>query len=444
MNLTNPNSRRFLIILMFLFWAYLSTSYAQKAINYPEGDVYANSVFDENIRSVEIFKEGWDLTFPVIQLGTDDRIILRFDDLNTSNRTKNYTYTIVHCEADWRSSDLFPQDYLDGFEENRIEDYRHSFNTKQAFINYSINIPNRYVNILMPGNYAVIVTEDYNKDKPVLIRRFMVADKKIDVDVNVRRATLPQLAYTHQEVDFTINTGGYRIIDPLNELKVVVLQNNHWDNAITGLKPKFINGNSLVYDFENENVFPAGNEFRHFDTKDIRFKEQRTQNIYFDNDRYHFQLIADQIRALSAYLYQQDINGRRRIELENSEQSEIDADYVYVHFRLPVEAPMVGVKLYVYGELSDWSTTDAGANRNLMDYNFNQKCYEAVMLCKQGYYNYQYAAFNQNTKILDTSYIEGNHYETENEYLILVYHRPFDGRSDKLIGVKSINSLKKL
>jgi hypothetical protein len=55
-------------------------------------------------------------------------------------------------------------------------------------------------------------------------------------------------------------------------------------------------------------------------------------------------------------------------------------------------------------------------------------------MLKLGLYNYAYVWLPDGAKKADLLPAEGNCYDTENEYLILIYHREFGSRYDKLIG----------
>ena len=61
-------------------------------------------------------------------------------------------------------------------------------------------------------------------------------------------------------------------------------------------------------------------------------------------------------------------------------------------------------------------------------------------MVKQGYYNYQYLFVPKNKTVGITEIMEGNHWETENDYIVYVYYRPDGAIADKLIGVKTINT----
>ncbi|HPT31329.1 MAG TPA: DUF5103 domain-containing protein, partial [Prolixibacteraceae bacterium] len=225
---------------------------------------HENRVNREDIRSVKMFRQGFELSNPVLELGEDARLVLKFDDL--SGEVKNYWYTILHCDASWNESFLRLNDYLEGFPDNRLDDYARSFNTTFRYVNYYLEIPNDRVRLKLSGNYILLVYEDNNKEKLVLSRRFYVTEPLVDIAATIKRATNDAYKGENQEIDFTLFHEKLRIENPRDEVRVVVMQNNRYDNAITNLKPLFIQQNRLIYDYSKENVFPAGNEYRYFDT----------------------------------------------------------------------------------------------------------------------------------------------------------------------------------
>ena len=66
-------------------------------------------------------------------------------------------------------------------------------------------------------------------------------------------------------------------------------------------------------------------------------------------------------------------------------------------------------------------------------YNPATRAYEKSLLLKQGAYNYRYV-LQRPGRAADAAPIEGNFYETRNEYQIRIYHRPQGARYDRLVG----------
>lgn len=395
---------------------------------------YDNRVYKNNIKTVQIFESSFEMSAPILQLNSGQTLKLCFDDLEGG--FKSYSYTIIHCSANWEPSNISSADYIKGFSDNQITDYKYSFNTIQQYTHYNVLFPNSYMSITKSGNYIIKVFEDGDQEKFVLSRRFYVVEQKITIDGNVKAATIVADRYSKHEVDFTINHPGYDITNPYGDLNVTVMQNNRPDNAVTKLKPLFLKDRQLVYDYDQDNVFNGGNEFRFLDIKSIRLWSSRVQKITYDSLKNHVYVIPDEKRSYLKYLFYQDINGRFLIKINEGNDSEREADYCYVHFFLPYNDPVTEGNLYVYGAMTDWTLT----KKNKLKYNSKRFGYEGKLYLKQGYYNYEYVLLRDNENSADESFIEGNHFETEDEYSVFVYHRAMGFNYDQLIGIKQLNS----
>lgn len=398
---------------------------------------FDNYTYNENIHTVQLHKAGDVLSQPVILLNGSEQLKLGFDDL--VNESKDYYYKFFHCTSDWEDSRLSYYDYLEGFEENQIRDFKFSFNTFRNFCHYDLLLPNEDVQFKISGNYLIKVYVAGNKDRAVFTRRFMLYEPLVQITAEAKRSTILDEMKSHQEIDFSL-TSQIAINDPYRELKVVITQNGRWDNRIDNLQPKFIRNNELLYDLESDNSFAGGNEFRFFNCKDVEFKSQGIEQIYYQKPYFYFNLEKDKRRRFKVYFYEEDINGKYKIDMADAYDMDTEADYVYVKFSLAYDAPVVDGNIYVFGALSDWGFQ----KNNKMVYNFEQKSYELSMLLKQGYYNYCYAFLKDGERAASTGYIEGDHYETENEYQLFVYLKENSSRYEKLIGFSTVNSLRKL
>jgi hypothetical protein len=144
-------------------------------------------------------------------------------------------------------------------------------------------------------------------------------------------------------------------------------------------------------------------------------------------------------REFKPYFYNPDFNGKYYIAIQEGRDFDVDADYVNVFFTIPSRQMIAGGNIYVSGGLNNWNFD----NNNLMKYNASAGQYECVMLLKQGYYNFEYAFLKDKTTDGSVSVFEGNHYETENDYMVLVYYRNPQDRYDRLIGINMANSINK-
>ncbi len=403
----------------------------------PDEVQFRDAVFSDDIRTVMFYVDGDVQSAPVLELNSDARLLLKFDDL--SGNVKSYSYSIIHCDFNWRESRLLSSEYLDGFQENPLNDYVSSINTTFSYINYQLAIPNDDVQLKLSGNYILVVFETDNRDKIVLSRRFQVVEPMVVVDGTVKRASFDPFKGGNQEVDFTIRHPNLRIQNPREEVKVVVMQNRRWDNAITNLKPLFIRQNELSYDYSKENVFQGGNEFRYFDIRTRRYNGENVGRIEFFRPYYHVTLLPDEVRSNKAYRSYGEMNGNYVVESQDRiTDTDTECDYFFVHFTLPLEAPLAGGKVYVFGALSNWQVGKSIE----MTWNFEHSAYELSLLLKQGYYNFEYVYMPNGSAKLDDSNLEGSFWETENDYRIFVYYRDVAGTYDRLVGYSILNSRK--
>ena len=395
---------------------------------------YENAIYNPEIKTVLLHPTGFELGNPLIHLNYKDSLLLSFDDL--SNRPKRYMYSLIHCNADWTPSDLLQNEYLEGFYEEPLIDYDFSFNTIQPYINYHTTIPSNNLRPILSGNYLLIVYPENEKDNPILSKRMLVIDEKVSVEGMVKRATdLEQRNYQH-EIDFNIIHTGYSIDNPFGDIQVVITQNDRWDNAITGLQAVFVKENEISYDYEEENCFDGGNEYRFFDCQSLRYLSERLADISFENDTNKIILRTDNERRFQRYSsLVQDINGKRLIRVQEGNRDNIEADYALVTFTLPYQHQITHGDLYVHGQISDYGFPDT----HKMHYNEDKGIYEASIYLKQGYYNYEYV-FKKNEGGSLSRFIEGTHYQTVNDYKIYIYHRPTGEQYDQLIGIQKLTS----
>ena len=392
---------------------------------------YKNQTLNPNIKTVLCHKKEDELSLAIINLSSDDKLLISFDDLDGDR--KNYSYTIIHCNSDWTPSDLMQSEYIDGFTEQPISDYEFSFNTIQKYTHYKFEFPGANIKPIISGNYIFKIFEE--NGKTIFYKRFMVLDTKLHIDANVRRATLAEDRATKHEIDFTIRHTNLVIADPFADIKVLIKQNNKEDNAITDLIPQFVRNDELIYDYEDGNTFWGNNEFRHFDFKSLRYQSERIKSIDFDSTYNHVYLFNDKKRPFDRYSIEPDIKGNFIIKSQEGWKSSIEADYAFVHFTLAVDNISYG-DLYLLGAFSDWELKEDFK----LKYNPDQKQYEGNVYLKQGYYNYHYALKDTATKRVDVSFIEGTHYQTRNDYYVYVYYRGVGDRYDRFVGFLKTSS----
>lgn len=399
---------------------------------------YEDYIYKPNIRTVQLYESSWEFAQPLLKFNSGEQLQLSFDDLDADK--KQYSMTVVHCDAKWNPSDLMVQEYLNGFYDLNLLNFSFSVNTLQKYTHYSILFPTQNMQLTKSGNYVMYVYQDGDKSKLVLSRRFMVIDEKVSVIGNIKQAVGNDEQYEKQHLDFSIVNTTYNITNSYVDLKVVLTQNYRWDNAVYDIKPTFNTPTQLTYSLDDMSTFNGGNEFRYFDLRSLRTYTERVKNIYKDSsNHYRAELMTDDNRSFLGYVFYNDLNGGFLIKNKDlATNQDIEADYVNVNFFMPFDNPTPEGNFYVLGKLTNWKLDKA----NRMTYNYKRGGYECNLMLKQGYYNYIYAFLKDKSKAGDETLTEGNHWETENDYIIYVYHRTRGTYYDQLIGIRKFNSRK--
>jgi hypothetical protein len=365
---------------------------------------------------------------PVIFLNEEETLSLHFDYLGKP--LTDYSYSIMNCDHDWKINDISDHQFMEGFNDVPIFDYYPSRNTTRLFTHYEITIPNEEIKILQSGNYLVKVYESADPDKIIFTRRFCIAERKTVITAQIKRPD-----ESHQEILLTIDLNELELVNPLAEIKIAVIKNYNWNDLINISSPPLLRNNILYLDMPYQIYAKGGNEYRYFDSKSTKFISERVEYIDYQAPDFHFYLKTDQLKQFDPYFTSTDLNGRFFVEIPDAHDRHTESDYVYVHFELESEQ-VFDADVYVYGALTDWKTDE----NNFMVYNYNKKAYQKSLLLKQGYYNYSYAIRDFNQSDLNFDITEGNHAETENDYLVFVYMTKNMRDFDRLVGYAIFNS----
>ena len=411
---------RYLFQTMVLFCFTLATAQVENEIVPPY-----------NIKTVSFVQNNQNVV-PIFQLG--DTFQLQFDDLYGNDAS--YFYEIIHCDYNWNPSDLQKRDYLQGFDNQRIQESSNSFNCLQIYTHYSLPFPNSTTQIKISGNYMLRIL---NEDKEVVFsRKLMVYEDLVSVPIQIKRArTVTNLESKHN-VEFTIKSNVINFQNPIKNIKTVLFQNGKFCNAISNISPQFTIGNDLIYKYDTLTQFWAGNEFLYFDNKEIRVASNSISRVDNQKEIYSSYLFTNEARANSNYYNWQDVNGNFTVRRLFTENSDIEADYSWVYFSL--SAPLFRTSdgaIYVTGMFNNYALTP----ENKMEYNSEKGIYEKAILIKQGFVNFEFTAVQKNGKIDSENNIDGNFFQTENEYTVLVYYKEDTDRYTRIIGKGTGSSL---
>lgn len=377
-------------------------------------------VFNEQIRTLRVARE-------VLMLDELEPLHISFDEM--SHDVHFYTYSV-----EMLNSDLLSGEYLTGFPTKDIIEYEHSMNTSREYTHYWFDFPNEDMTLTKSGQYRLTIYEDGDKDKKIAEVDFYVVEPLVKIDAKVRANTDIEYNGRYQQLDIDVALNTEESVQNSDNYYMVVTQNNRLDNAVTLRRPTFVDSKRLRYINCRDLIFEGGNEYHHFDAFSCFYAGHGIDRVYHELGDYHAPLFADELTK-GQYIHEFDSNGRYVINAERTSDADVEAEYMWVHWTLPMEQPFFDGALYVGGELFG----NELSLKNRMQYDNQAQCYWLTALVKQGGYDYQYWFVPKNQKTT-TQRVDGSYWQTENEYAIYVWWRPFGARYDRLVGVSVIRS----
>jgi hypothetical protein len=381
--------------------------------------------YEPQIKTVRLYSPGADsrseIMPSVIRMG-NWTLQLEFDDLRDQRDT--YNVRIIHCNQDWTKSTLADLDYMPQYNEFPINTFDFSLDTHTPYVHYRLKLPA----VKLPGNYVALVYRGSDRSDIILTKRFMVYDQRISFLRDGSLVGPGAAANANQQLNFTINYKNIDIPNPMENVNVSIRQNQRWDNLVAGIKPSFIreSARELEYRFfDPEKMMKGGNEFRFFDLRSLNYPGRNVGSVDKSQKPFRVFIQTDKSRNGQAYAIYDDLNGN--FNNDNYDfRNAVSGNYAIVQFALQSPEPING-KVYLNGAFTNWSFKPEYE----MIYDAIKKEYRGTAFLKQGWYDYQYIV---KSSTLPPYYLEGTHFETENEYEIFIYYRPFQPQADLLVG----------
>ena len=396
-------------------------------------------VKDSSIATAMLFPYNNQTALPIIKLNSGEQLELHFDDLNGGYKIYNYTYQL--CNADWTPALVTYYDYLKGFTNNRISNYRISSIANKKYTHYQAYLPEKNCMPTKSGNYMLKVYADGDTSKLLFTKQMMVYEDRTTVGAQIIQPLNANTYRTNQRILAKVNTQALNINNVQQQIKIVVLQNNRWDMAMQNILPTFIRGKDIEYNNENDFQFAGGREWRWADLRSFRFWTDRVLKGEQLKTGNTIQLKPDGVRNALRYFFYRDFNGMYFMDNTDNINAYTQGDYAKVTFNFVPPNGQVFNKgsLHVIGAMNNYEIND----KSKLTYNATTKLYETTLLLKQAYYSYQYVLVTKNgaATISNINETEGSYWETENSYQILVYYKNFGTRADELVGYTSLNSL---
>lgn len=416
------------ILLTFIMaLAALASSFAQSN---------TDAVYRPEIKSVQCYNGSKEGSFPLITLGSSEQLVLAFDDI--SGNSRDYMYSLQHCEADWALSAMSSAEYMQSFNEDHILDYTYSSGTLQKYIHYQVKLPNQNIIPKISGNYLLKVYESGNSDKPVLTRRVYVLNPKVGIAGEATYSSNLSLRTTNQKINFQLDYSSLPVQNPYNALQVLLMQNARPDVTVVNTQPYQIQGNRLLYTDLNTNDLPGGNEFRYIDLRTLKLNSERVNKIFRDTAN-TVTLLNDFPRDQPNYVFLYDNDGNFFIRNQDGVDPTRDADYAHVYFNMAANRTDQQGDVYLIGKFNDYQLN----NDSKLSFDPIKKRFFTEKFLKQGIYDYQYVWVDKAVGKPDYTALEGSHFETENDYQLLVYYHPAGARWTELVGYRVLNTARK-
>lgn len=417
-------------------------AFAQKKKRQPKNNVpqspkkelkYHNYVYEKNIKTVQLYQENQQLSYPILFLNQPGRLTLEFDVLN--GNAENFYVTVVHCTHDWEDSGLVPNEYLTSLNNDIITHFRSSISTLTPYVHYQYSFPNENLGVKLPGNYLLKVFRNQDEEDIILTHRFLVSDQTIYVNGSVNIAASASLRHQAHQVDMNIGFSKIRkkMMFPIQDLKVKIMQNHRWDRMTEVTRPTIISDTTFTYDgFASNLTFDAINEFRRADVRSITQYSNQVRKVYQQDSMFYTILFTDIPRNTQKFVTFIDFNGLFYIDVQGRKgDPDIACEYQTVVFTLNTE-PYPDSEVYVVGAFTGWQLLP----EYKMQYDEITRVYQNKILLKQGIYDYLYVVKSNKDNSVNHTIVENNYSECQNFYTVLVYYRPIGGRADFLSAVQ--------
>lgn len=378
--------------------------------------------------TLQAYAGEYELNDPVIDLlNQGEGVTIEFDELADDRRYLRWR--AIHCDKQWNRSTLLEDEYLDGYNETPVDDVSYSIATSVPYVHYRLTVPGEQIHLKVSGNYLVEVYDERDPDAVLVSVPVMVTENGVGIDMTASPRTDIDFNRSHQQLSIAIDPGQLPVQSPFNEFTVCVWANDRHDTRRIVEHPLRQQGKLLIYEHMPQLIFPAGNEYRRFETLLTHAPGLNIDRVGFQNPHYIATVGPDTPRAETSYIYDSTQHGRYYVRELNSENPDTEADYILTAFTL--ESPPLDDNVYLEGELTLRHIDETSA----MDYDTETGTYRKVLMLKQGSYNYSYVTDSEDANIID-----GNRFQTVNRYSVAVYWRAPGSRHDRLVGYGTITT----
>ena len=389
-----------------------------------------HSVKMPNIKSLEVILNDDFEALPVLQLKGHDVMHISFDEL--SHNYKRFTYHLEPCNPDWTPTEgLFDADWLEGINDQPIDQYDNSINTSVLYTHYAFDFPNEHTNVRISGNFRLHIVDDETQEDAAIVE-FRILEPIVNVGLGATTNTDLDLNDRYQQVNMTVKLNGLKVTRLDEQLQTFVMQNGREDNMKVNVKPNYITPQAFQWEHNRRLIFDAGNEYHKFEVLDPRHISMGLADVLWDKETNTWHAVVYPCEERRSYLYDEDTDGAFLLRNSDNYDAERTSEYVYMHYILKPLREYQDAHIVVNGR---WTTEPL--DNYIMQYDEAEQVYKLTVMQKLGYYNYQLLLmdYDGTTHTLPE---EGSFFETENKYQAFVYYKDTAERAWRLVGFQEI------
>lgn len=387
------------------------------------------SAQDIEIKSLKAYT-GSENQLPVYT-GIEEKLVIEFDI--QSEFIPNLNIVFRYCDKNWKP---YETPFLQNIGQNiyyNIDVNRLPQTVEDAKYHYRDGFPDNDGMVSFPfsGKWQYYITDSQDTSIVYATGKFYVAYPEMDLNIAAKKATREDISYFPQDLGRVYDiTTSFELPDqlfPSNVTETEIIVNHRINSPYiidrsfnTAIRQFYWDGNRK-FSFTARDVYP-GNEYRQVDL--------RNNNKYFGRE-VRAQLDGIEISRFNIQ-GDKDLNGGSLLTDYKSDY----ATYLDVIFEIRPPYDVTG-SIFLTGAFNDWQI--------LPEYKMDNSggLYSKTIRLKRGVYDYQYVTADViNNYIKNDNWItlEGNFWETSNDYYIFVYYNePNYGGYDRIIGYYKIS-----
>lgn len=372
----------------------------------------------QSIKSVQLYRKGSRINPPIIELGSNEKLVLEFDELTSVSG--QYRISLTHHNKNWEESGLPELWVYNGVNELFLRGGSDNQGFKPDYFHYRFEFPNRDLSFKVSGHFLLHVF-DYQSGTELFSLPFFVSEAEGDLTISSETlynqseegSTKDQLfgRYTYPEfVEF-----------PRFDLTYGFVQNRFWKQLKNAGQISFTGEDFTEFHLSRDNAFPGNFDFSFLDLTELSLQNEQIYN--FEPAR-----IPPKVTLKDDFLNFLAEPKPRSASESGLPNNDLDARYADVLFRLNTGDPLLqSTSVYLIGDFNQWSISE----RNQLRYKRDLGVYETTALIKEGTYSYKYVTL-ENGRINELR-LSDSLTKRNQEYIGFVYYRDPQYQYDRIL-----------